>query len=126
YLVPKELTLDINTSEKIFNFKFDEQIISLYSKNEISSMVEDMKKNKYSTRVEFEETKIIIDIYYRKYKKKRLNLIVDVLTDSLIKYDTYKWTKDKMEQFRKQEAKEIKMKLVNKEKALLKSYQLIF
>ncbi len=126
YLVPKNCTLNISAAEKSFNFKFDEKIISLYSKNEISSMIDDMKKNKFSTRVEYADTKNIIDMYYRKYKKKRLSPIIDILIDSLFKYETYEWTKDRMEQFRVQEAKEIKRKEIILESTLSKSYFLDF
>lgn len=95
YLVPKKLSIPETVKEKSFCFKVDEQIVAYFTKEEIVTVIEDMISSKYSTRLKQENSKKIVTIYRKTYKKVRLSPIIESLNTILENYNSYEWTQDK-------------------------------
>lgn len=108
YLVPNSLTIPEQISEKHFSFNVEEEIVSIYSYDEIKAAKADMMKNKYSTRLELENSRRIVSIYEKRYKKKRLAPIIDMLCSIEQQYDKYEWTPEKIAAYRDAEKESIR------------------
>lgn len=103
YLVPNSIYIPAKISEKRFDFSIDEQIVSTFSYEEIYAARADMIKNRYSTRLELESSREIVSIYEKRYKKKKLVPIVDMLSCIEQRYDEYGWTQEKLAAYREEE-----------------------
>lgn len=103
YLVPKKLSIPETVKEKSFCFKFDEQIVAYFTKEEIVTVIEDMISNKYSTRLKQENSKKIVTIYRKTYNKVRLSPIIELLNTILENYNSYEWTHDKYMNYKAKE-----------------------
>ena len=108
YLVPNSLTIPEQISEEQILFTVEEEIVSIYSCDEIHAVKADMTKNKYSTRLELENSRRIVSIYEKRYKKKRLAPIIDMLCSIEQQYDKYEWTPEKIAAYRDAEKAKIR------------------
>lgn len=107
YLVPNSICFPVRIYEKHFHFNIDEKIVSTYSSDEIRTVIADMIKNKYSTRLELKSSLEIVLLYESHYNKRRLVPIIDMLKKIEWQYDTYEWTSEKMKAYRKEEKERI-------------------
>lgn len=103
YLVPNNLTIPAVLSAKNFCFSVDEQIVASYSLEEIVAAKADMIQNKFSTRLERKSSQDIVTLYAKKYKKRRLSPIVELLNNIEKQYGQYDWTQQRLEEFRNNE-----------------------
>lgn len=126
FLVPIGMTLKHDVSPKHFNFKLDEKIVSSYEKSIIKIVIEDMSINKYSTRLRLDDSKDIVDLYYRTYRKRSLPNIIDLLQKCISNYDSYEWTFEKMQKYKDEEQKLIETNTRKNDEAISKSYKLNF
>lgn len=108
YLVPNSTNIPAKISEKRFDFSIDEQIASTFSYEEIRAARADMIKNRYSTRLELKSSREIVSIYEKRYKKKKLVPIVDMLSSIEQRYDGYEWTAEKLIAYREKEKEVIR------------------
>lgn len=122
YLVPNDLTIPHALSEKDFFFSVDEQIVASYRLEEISAAKADMIRNKYSTRLELESSQQIVALYAKKYKKRSLTPIVELLNNIENQYSKYEWTPQRLEDFRNNE----KLKIQENEQAIADVLRLSF
>ena len=72
----------------------------------LEKVIDDMQRNKYSTRIEKKESKDIVYIYKRYYKKQALPAIVSMLKECVANYNSYEWTYDKVKKYREKQRKE--------------------
>lgn len=100
YLVPNNFTIPPILSEKNFSFSVEEQIVATYCLEEILAAKEDMVRNKYSTRLERKSSQEIVALYAKKYKRRRLSLIVELLSNIENQYGKYEWTPQRLKEFR--------------------------
>lgn len=103
YLVPNSLAIPLELNEERFPFRIDEQIVANYSFEEILAVKSDMIRNKYSTRLERKSSQEIVALYAKKYKKKRLAPIVELLSNIESQYGKYEWTPERLKEFRNKE-----------------------
>lgn len=108
YLIPNKMTLSHNVRTKEFNFSLDEEIVAIFSLNDIENAKNDMVKNKFSTRLELSCSAHIVAMYYGRYKKKSLPPIVELLSKIEKNYSQYKWHYKKYCEYRTKEQTEIK------------------
>lgn len=121
YLVPNGLTIPKPIEKRSFHFSnFDEKIAAEYTPDSIKQALEDMKKSRYSTRLQLKTSQVIVKEYFKQYKKKKLTEIITCLENILNNYENYKWTPEKIETFKVEEqdriaqnAEEIKNTLAN-------------
>ena len=85
-----------------------------------------MKENRFTTRLELEDSKSIVDMYYRRYKKKNLQLIIPFLEKIIHNYDKYEWIPEKIEEYRVKEKKEIEENHAVIERVISQSFELHF
>ncbi len=103
YLVPNNFTIPSVLSEKNFCFSVDEQIVANYYLEEISAAKADMIRNKYSTKLERKSSQDIVAWYEKRYKRRSLSPIVELLNNIESQYDHYEWTPQRLEEFRNNE-----------------------
>ena len=126
FLVPNNYTIPAEISERNFRFNLDEQIVATYCLEEILSAKSDMIRNKYSTRLERKSSKEIVELFAKNYKKRSLPLIVDLLTQIESRYEDYKWTPQRMKEYRNQEKIRIKENRQAIQDVLDQSFELSF
>lgn len=126
FLVPNNYTIPAEISERIFRFNLDEQIVATYCLEEILSAKSDMIRNKFSTRLERQSSKEIVKLFAKKYKKRSLSLIVELLSQIESRYEDYKWTPLRMEEYRNQEKIRIKENEQAIQDVLNQSFELRF
>lgn len=126
FLVPNNYTIPAEISERIFRFDLDEQIVATYCLEEILSAKSDMIRNKFSTRLERQSSKEIVKLFAKKYKKRSLSLIVELLSQIESRYEDYKWTPLRMEEYRNQEKIRIKENEQAIQDVLNQSFELSF
>ena len=126
YLVPKGQTIRRVCEVRMPILGFEEQLVVDYPVSNLREAVEDMKPNKYSTRLQNEIAKDIVSRYSEKYKKRGLPEIIKVIEHIIQHYDKYEWTKEKYESQKKLVARE--QNTVNKanKDARRCSYKLMF
>lgn len=108
YLVPNGLKLPKAITPMIIQTdSADAEIVSRYSVETIKNVIDDMNKNKYSTRVYLRESKSIICICNKRLHTKSLSKIVPYLKEIIDKYDTYKWNPVTISEFKKKEQTQI-------------------
>ncbi len=120
------MTLRHDVLPKHFNFSIDEKIVSSYEKSNIQAVIDDMSMNKYSTRLTLDDSKDIVNLYYRTYRKRGLPNITKLLQKCKLNYDSYEWTFEKMQKFKIEEQQRIETntKIIND--TISKSYKLNF
>ena len=130
YLVPNGKTLNVQTEPKRLPFEcfvnFNEQAVALYSKEDLQAAIEDMKTNKFSTRLSLETSKELVSAYFKDKKSKKLANIIVALDLCTKNYDNFEWTYVKVKEFRKEEAKLLKENKKELEQTLSESYRLKF
>lgn len=94
-------------NEKHFDFNVDEEIVSIFSYAEIHAVKADMVKNKYSTRLELQNSRDIVSIYEKRYKRRQLTPIIDLLSRIEQQYNRYEWTPQKMAEYKSEEKERI-------------------
>ena len=127
FLVPNGSKLPTVKSERNFIFsKLDEQLVSQLTLTEIARAIEDMKMNKYSTRLEFDASKHIVALFEKQYKKRSLNLIIPMLEKIVQSYEQYEWTPEKIAEYRIMEKEEIEQNKKEIQEVLDRSFELLF
>lgn len=126
YLVPNNMTLKHDVNEKIFVFSLKERIISSYKKDSLESVIDDMEKSRYSTRVELTDSKEIVNLYYRKHNKRSLPNIIELLKQCVSDYSSYEWDFDRMQEYRQQEQNRIEANIEKINNTIAHSYELKF
>ncbi|MCM1089801.1 MAG: hypothetical protein NC092_10350 [Butyrivibrio sp.] len=126
FLVPIGMSLKRDVSPKYFNFDLDEKIVSSYEKSNIQAVIDDMSINKYSTRLTLNDSKDIVNLYYRTYRKRSLPNIIKVLQMCISNYDSYEWTFEKMQKYKVEEQQRIEMNTQIINDTISKSYKLDF
>ncbi len=106
YLVPNGQTIRRVCEVDMPILGFEEQLVVDYPVSNLREAVEDMKTNKYSTRLQNEIAKDIVSRYSEKYKKRGLPEIIKVIEHIIQHYDKYEWTKEKYESQKKLVARE--------------------
>lgn len=107
FLVPNGKTLKYTLEPKSFIFQPNEKVMSEYTKDEINAMISDMRKNKFSTRLDLDSSKKVVSEYYYRYKKRSLPAIIDMLLSCIEDYDSFEMNHSKMIAFRDSEAKQL-------------------
>lgn len=126
YLVQNGLTIPQELKEKNFYFAFTEKIVATFSLEEIESAKRDMIQSKYSTRLTQQNSRDIVNLFYREYKKKSLSPIIDLLSNIEVQYQEYEWTPQRLAQFRLQEEVEMKKNQDSISDVLKQSFELDF
>ena len=130
YLVPNGKTINIQIEPKRLPFEyfvnFNEQAVALYSKEDLQAAIEDMKTNKFSTRLSLETSKNLVSAYFRDKKSKKLANIIKALDFCIENYDNFEWTYAKVKEFRKEVAKLLKENEKPLKQTFLESYELKF
>lgn len=130
YLVPNEKTFNIQIEPKRLPFEcfvnFNERAVALYSKEDLQAAIEDMKANKYSTRLSLGISQNLVSAYFRDKKSKKLANIIKALDFCIENYDNFEWTYVKVKEFRKEEAKLLKKNEKELQQTLSESYELKF
>ena len=127
YLVPKDMVLpNVITPISIQTYTVDAEIVSKFTKDAISEVIDDMLANRYSTRLKLPESKQIVSICNKRMKTKSINKIVPFLRRLLVEYDSFEWNPASVLAFRKKE----QIIIENNEKRIVevisKSYRLEF
>ena len=97
-----------------------------YTRNEIEKVINDMIRNKYSTRVQLKSSREIIVIYEKCYRRKSLKEVIPFLKEIINNYDQYHWTPEKIKEYKQLEKKKIKENENEIKKVLDKCYELHF
>ena len=126
YLVPNGLSIPQELSQTNFQFKLDEQIVATYSLEEIANAKADMLQNKYSTRLKQKSSKEIVELFFKKYKKKSLSPIIHLLNDIEAHYQKYRWTPQRLSEFKLQETIKIQENEASISNVLNQSFELDF
>ena len=127
FLVPNGIKIPEVKTEKIFSFtKFDEEIVSLFSIDDIAHIINDMQENKFSTKLKMQDSQKVVKIYHKKYKKRNLKAIVEILQQIIQNYDCYTWTKNKIKKYKEIERQNIIDNDKMIEQAIALSFELDF
>lgn len=126
YLVPNGMTLKPQKEKRDFYFNFEELVVSNYSIDEIKNVIEDMKTNKYSTRLQNKDSDKIVGWHVRWYKKKNIYDIILKLQKCIEDYDRYEWSKEKYNAFIEEENSEIEKEAIRIKKVEDLSIKIVF
>jgi len=127
YLVPNGFTIPAVISARTFVFsKIDERIVAEVPYDGIKAALDDMVVNKYTTRLQSPYSRQIVQMFKKALKKTRLSFITPVLAEILNNYDSYKWTFEKISQFRITERERIESNEAKIAEVLKKSFELNF
>lgn len=130
YLVPNGRSLNINLEPVSLPFevfrKFPERIVARYTKQELQAIVEDMKINKFSTRLTLDTSKDVVSEYHKSYRSRKLTNIIDVLSGCINNYESFVWTYPRVQQYREQEAETIRKNKTEFDETLAVSFELHF
>lgn len=127
FLVPNGMKIPSVKVERNFSFsEIDKEIVAKISLSEIKESINDMVANKYTTRLQLSSSRLIVNLYQGQYKKKSLNLIVPILRKIVQNYDSYEWTPEKIEEYRKVEQEEIEKNNKAIEETINQSFELDF
>ena len=126
FLVPIGMSLKHDVSPKYFNFGLDEKIVSSYEKRNIQAVIDDMSINRYSTRLILNESRDIVNLYYRTYRKRSLPNIIKLLQKCKSNYDSYEWTFEKMQKYKIEEQQRIETNTQIINDTISKSFKLDF
>ena len=127
YLVPNGLKIPkVITARSYFGGTAKEDIVCCVTKQKLRDVIEDMKANKYSTRVQMSESKMLVSICNKNFRTKSLNKIVPILQEILESYEQYQWNPDTIAEYQQKEAKQIKQNEDMIANVISKSYELDF
>jgi len=128
YLIPNGMTLkhDVSQNNLYFYFDLDEKIVSYLEKDKLQNVFDDMIKNKSNTRLKLAESKGIVELYYQRYHKRRLQNIIMLLQKCICDYDSYEWTFEKMQEHKMKEQQRINANIQIINNTLAQSYKLEF
>ena len=127
YLVPRGLDLPkVITPMTIHPCSADAEIVSKYTEEAITDVIDDMIANKYSTRVQLQDSKNVIRICNKRLHTKSINKIVPFLKEILDKYNIYEWNPVTIAEFRKKEQTIIQNNENEIDRVVSKSYLLEF
>jgi len=104
----------------------EEDIVCCVTKQTLQNVIEDMKTNKYSTKVKMAESKTIVSICNKRLRIKSLNKIIPILQEILESYEQYKWNPDTIAKYKQKEAEQIKQNEDMITEVISKSYELHF
>lgn len=96
YLVPNGLTLKDYHPEHKFNFEFDEWLVATFSKEDLSEVLQDMKINKFSTRLSLSNSKYVVS----QFGSRKLANIIPIIEKCITNYDSFTWTKARIEKLK--------------------------
>ena len=85
----------------------EEEIVASFPLDDIKAAANDMIVNRYTTRLRLSVSKQIVSVYYKRFKRKDLSLIVPILNKIITNYDSFEWTFDKIAEFRQKEKEAI-------------------
>lgn len=85
-----------------------------------------MSINKYSTRLTLNESRDIVNLYYRTYRKRSLPNIIKLLQKCKSNYDSYEWTFEKMQKYKIEEQQRIETNTQIINDTISKSFKLDF
>ena len=127
YLVPNGLKIPkVITARSYFGHTAEEKIVCCVTKQTLQDVIEDMKANKYSTRVQMSESRIIVSICSKWLQTKSLNKIIPILQEILESYEQYKWNPDTIAEYKQKETEQIKQNEDTIADVISKSYKLYF
>lgn len=127
YLVPKELKIPtVITAKTIFGSGFEEDIVCCLTKKDLEDAVIDMQLNKYSTRVQKDQSRKIIDICNKRIHVRSLKRIIPILQEIIANYEQYEWNPVTIAEYKQKEADEIAKNESNIADVISKSYELHF
>lgn len=127
FLVPNEINMPDVIEEKVFFFqRIDEEIVSRLSLDDINASINDMINNKYSTRVKLESSRLIINEFQWRYKRRSLNIIIPFLEELYQNYNNYEWTFERVEKYKEKEKTIIAENEKTINEAIPKSFELHF
>lgn len=127
YLVPNGKSLyRTHNYETPFGHQFSDSCVSDYKIEILESVVKDMVDNKYSTRLTQDASIEIFNRYYSLYKKKRLKPIISILQNCIDNYNSYEWTYDKAQAYKKKMQQVIETEDETIRKTFSESYTLNF
>lgn len=126
-LISKDMEFPVQITEKSFYFsELDKEIVANIALTDIKAAINDMKTNKFNTKLTLYSSQRIVQIYYSNYKKTRLNLVIPVLEKIVQNYESYEWTTEKIEEYRIEEKKRIEINKQEIKEAIAHSYELVF
>lgn len=130
YLVPNGETLNIKTEPESLPFEnyvfFDKKAVALFTKEELQAAIDDMRNSKFSTRLSLETSQKLVSIHFRDKKSKKLLNVITALEYCIENYDSFEWTYDKVQAFRKEEASMLKNNRKELKQTLTISHELKF
>ena len=126
-MVPNEINMPDVIEGKVFFFqRIDEEIVSRLSLDDINASINDMINNKYSTRVKLESSRLIINEFQWRYKRRSLNIIIPFLEELYQNYNNYEWTFERVEKYKEKEKTIIAENEKTINEAIPKSFELHF
>lgn len=127
FLVPNGVEMPPVIAKKDFSFStVEENIVSSTPLKTIKACIDDMETNKYSTRMQLNDSHRIVALFEKYRKTKSLKRIIPVLDEIVQNYDNYKWTPESIEEYKKQEKVEIQKNEQVIQKVISQSYELYF
>ena len=127
FLVPNDIQIPDYQAERYFDFSsIHEKIAANYPLLDIQESIKDMLDNQFATRVQLSSSFSIIRMYYKKFKKKNLKLIVPVLQEVARNYYNYEWNYEAITAYRETERIEIEKNNKAIETAMEQSFELHF
>ncbi|MBU3228903.1 hypothetical protein [Clostridium algidicarnis] len=126
YLVPNSKTLKHDVSQKQFNFRLEEEIVSSFNKNTLETIVDDMTTSKYSTRLKLTDSEKVVDLYFRQHKKRSLPNIIKLLQQCVYNYNSYEWGFTTMQKYRHKEQLRIETNSKKINDSISQSFELEF
>lgn len=108
YCVPNGQTLQYNLQPRNFIFAdFEEKLVADNSEQELKRVLEDMQRNKYSTRLQMKESCSIVFEYKKRFKSQKLSNVIPFVKSAIDNYDNFEWTKERIQLFKENEEKRI-------------------
>jgi hypothetical protein len=89
-------------------------------------VIEDMSINKYSTRLTLDDSRDIVNLYYRTYRKRSVPNIIELLQKCKSDYNSYEWTFEKIQKYKIEEQQRIETNTQLINDTISKSYKLDF
>lgn len=107
YLVPNGIELPrVITPRSFCSRSCKEEIAIQFGKQALIEALNDMRVNRYSTRLQQKESKEIVKIYHRRTGRRNLPDIILCLQEVVEEYSNYQWNQEKIAEYRiKEEAK---------------------
>ncbi|MCI8427083.1 MAG: hypothetical protein HFJ03_06065 [Lachnospira sp.] len=85
-----------------------------------------MSINKYSTRLTLDDSRDIVNLYYRTYRKRSVPNIIELLQKCKSDYNSYEWTFEKIQKYKIEEQQRIETNTQLINDTISKSYKLDF